>query len=97
MVEANLTDDELKETLRSLKLNKSPWYHNISSNAVNETSEIFSTRLKCFVNLSLQQGIILENLKIANISPIYKKDEEFLLTNYRPISVLRAFLNCWKV
>ena len=29
-----------------------------------------------------------ENLKIEKVFPIYKKDEEFLLTNYRPISVL---------
>ena len=42
-------------------------------------------------NLSLQQGIFPENLKIAKMSPVYKKDEEFLLTIYRPISVLPCF------
>ena len=41
MGEGNLTDDELKEALRSLKPNKSPGYDNISSNVVNETSDIF--------------------------------------------------------
>ena len=91
MGEANLTDDEVKETLRSLKPNKSPGYDNISSNVVNETSDIFFTPLKYIFNLSLQQRIFPENLKIAKVSPIYKKDEEFLLTNYRPISVLPCF------
>ena len=43
MGEANPTDDELKEALRSLKPNKSPGYDNISSNVVNETSDIFFT------------------------------------------------------
>ena len=47
--------------------------------------------MKYIFNLSLQQGIFPENLKIAKASPIYKKDEEFLLTNYRPISVLPSF------
>ena len=47
---------------------------------------MFFTPLKYIFNLSLQQGIFLENLKIARVSPVYKKDEEFLLTNYRPIS-----------
>ena len=46
MGEANLTDDELKEALRSLKRNKSAGYDNISSNVVNEASDIFFTRLK---------------------------------------------------
>ena len=89
--EANLTDDELKEALRSLKLNKSPGYDNISLNVVNETSDIFFTPLKYIFNLSLQQGIFPENLKIAKVSLVYKKDEEFLLTNYGPISVLPCF------
>ena len=88
---ANLTDDEVKETLRSLKHNKSPGYDNISSDVVNETSDIFFTPLKHVFNPSLQQGIFPENLKIAKVFPIYKKDEEFLLTNYRPISVLPCF------
>ena len=91
MGEANLTDDEIKEALRSLKSNKSPGYDNISSSVVNQTSDIFFTPLKYIFNLSSKQGIFPENLKIAKVSPIYKKDEEFLLTNYRPISVLPCF------
>ena len=43
MSEANLSDDKVKEALRSLKPNKSPGYDNISSNLVNETSDIFFT------------------------------------------------------
>ena len=81
MGQANHTDDEVKEALRSLKPNESPGYDNISSNVVNETSDIFFTLLKYIFNLSLQQGIFPENLKIAEMFPIYKKDEEFLLTN----------------
>ena len=91
MGEASLTDDEVKEALRSLKPNKSLGYDNIYSNVVNEISDIFFTPLKFIFNLSLQQGIFPENLKIAEVSPIYKKNEEFLLTNYRPISVLPCF------
>ena len=91
MGEANLTDDEIEEALRSLKPNKCPGFDNISSNVVNETSDIFFTPLKYVFNLLLQQGIFPENLKIARTSPIYNKDEEFLLKNYRPISVLLCF------
>ena len=91
MGEANLTDDEVKGVLRILKPNKSPGYDKISFNVVNETSDIFFTPLKYIFNLLLQQGIFTENLKIAKVSPIYKKDEEFLLANYRPISVLPCF------
>ena len=93
MGEAKLTDDELKKALRSLKPNKSPRYDNISSNVVNETSDIFFTPLKHIFNLSLPQGIFPENLKIAKVSQIYKKDEEYLPENYRPIAVFPCFSN----
>ena len=43
MGEANLTDDEIKEALRSLKLNKSPGYNIISLSVLNETSDILFT------------------------------------------------------
>ena len=89
--EAKITDDEIKEALRSLKLKKSPRYDNISSSVVNEALNIFFTLLKYIFNLSLQQGIFPENLKIAKVSLIYKKDEEFLLANYRPILVFPCF------
>ena len=52
MGKANLTDDEIKQALRSLKPNKSPGYDNISSSVVNETSDIFFTPLKYIFNLS---------------------------------------------
>ena len=82
MGEANLTHNELKKALRSLlKPNKNPGYDNISSNVVNETSDIFFILLKYIFNLSLQQGIFPENVEITKVSPVYKKDEEFLLTN----------------
>ena len=77
MGKANLTDDELKEALRSLKSNESPEYDNISLNVLNETSDIFFTPLKYIFNLSLQQVVFPESLKIVKVSPIYKKDESF--------------------
>ena len=96
MGKVNLTDDKVKEALRSLKAYKSPGYDNISSNVANETSDIFFTQLKYTFNVSLQQEIFQKTQKLKSCShekvfPIYKKDEDFLPENYRPISVLWCF------
>ena len=88
MGEANLTADDVKGAIRSLKPKKIPGYDNISLNVVNATSDIFFTRLKYFFNLWLQQKIFPENFKIAKVFQINKKYEELLLTNYSLISVL---------
>ena len=39
-------------------------------------------------NLSISQGIFPEQLKIANVIPLYKSDDSMSFNNYRPVSVL---------
>ena len=82
MGEASLYDDELKGALKSLKPNKGPGHDSISMNVLKET---------CYINLWLQWGIFPGNLKIARGCPIFKTYEDFLLTSYRPISILPCF------
>ena len=36
---------------------------------------------------SLQQGVLSKEWKYAYVSPIYKKGDRSLLTNYRPVSL----------
>lgn len=36
-------------------------------------------------------GIITDKLKIAKVEPIYKKDEQDIFSNYRPVSLLSCF------
>ena len=40
------------------------------------------------INQSLTSGIFPNSLKIAKVTPIFKKENSKLITNYRPISVL---------
>ena len=42
-------------------------------------------------NLSLQKGCFLEDLKIAQVTPIYKDDDVNEIGNYRPNSLLPCF------
>ena len=40
------------------------------------------------INQSIKSGIFPDRLKIAKVTPIYKKDDKKFIKNYRPISVL---------
>ena len=66
-------------------------FHHQLLNAVIKTFN----PIKHVFSLSLKQGIFPENLKIARVSPIFKKDEKFL-----PITDLyqcyHVSLNCWR-
>ena len=47
--------------------------------------------LTYLVNISIKQGIFPDELKIAEVFPIFKSNDEQYITNYRPISVLNFF------
>ena len=50
-------------------------------------NEIFEC-LTLLINQSITRGIFPDQLKIAKVVPIFKKDDQAQIKNYRPISVL---------
>ena len=56
----------------SLKSNKSPESDGISSNVIKSVSEKIFGILKHMLNLSVNQGVFSENLKIVYVTPIFK-------------------------
>ena len=52
--------------------------------------------LTLIINQMLNTGIFPDNLKIAKIVPFYKKGDDGLFTNYRPISLLPSVSKIFK-
>ena len=43
------------------------------------------------INLSLNSGVVPQEMKIARVIPLFKSGDNSLFTNYRPVSVLPVF------
>ena len=56
-------------------------------------SESISYPLSRIANLSLEQGVFPEGLKLAVVFPLYKAKEPMFFNNYHPIALLSVFLN----
>jgi len=53
--------------------------------------ELIADSLVYIFNMSIQQCIFPDNLKLAVIKPVYKAGDKKNVNNYRPISLLNNF------
>ena len=86
-----VTETDINEIIISLKPKKSSGYDKISTSLLKKIKSPLISPLTFLINQSLALGIFPDKLKIAKILPIYKKGDEHILDNYRPISILPAF------
>ena len=52
---------------------------------------VLKNQVHSFKNLSFQQGFSPDSLKAARVTPIFKRDDPQLVSNYHPISLLSIF------
>ena len=60
----------------------------ISMHLLKQLCEPCSEPVAIIVNMSLDQGIVPDAMKLAKVIPIYKSKSKELFNNYRPISLL---------
>ena len=51
-------------------------------------SAVISPTLSLVINKCITIGTVLDEMKVSKIKPLFKKGDETLLNNYRPISLL---------
>jgi hypothetical protein len=79
---------EIRKLLLTFKPKKSTGDDGISMKLLKQICEPCSIPLAMLVNLSLEQGIVPDAMKLAKVIPIYKAKSKESLSNYRPISLL---------
>ena len=70
---------------------KSSGPHSVPDTILKTIRDYISESLAFLGNDSLASGNFPEKLKLARITPVFKKDSRFDKDNYRPISVLSNF------
>ena len=77
----------VKPLLDSLDINKAQDPDGINGSVLKNCSETLSYPLSILFNLVYNTGYIPQEWKVANVVPVYKKDDKNKVTNYRPISL----------
>ena len=77
-------------------MDKSSGYDDIVPRLLKDSASIISGPLCSIFNTAIITSHYQNNWKKGQVTPVFKKDEEFSKTNYRPISVLPAINNAFK-
>ena len=88
LCDVELTIQEVQESLLALDTTKATGPDGIPCRLLKETARQIAPSLTQLYNLSLLQGVLPEDWKLANIIPVHKKGEREHAENYRPISLL---------
>ena len=83
--------DILKRTKR-VEENEVTQNTDIPTKLIKENSDIFADFILENLNDSIYQSVLTSVLKLANITPVHKKDFKSKKDHYRPISILSKFL-----
>lgn len=69
----------------------SPGHDGISACLVKQIKQFILKPLAHIISLSLNTGVVAEDLKVAEIIPLFKSDDRQCFNTYRPISILPCF------
>lgn len=82
------TEKDVSDILKSLNVNKATGPDGISPKMLKEAGAAIVKPLTTLINMSLSTSLYPKDWKLANVLPLYKKNDRRLINNYRPISLL---------
>ena len=86
------TKEEIINISKTFKSGKAPGFDGINMTTVKQHIDMICEPFAQYIiNLSITTGIVPDNIKVAKVIPIFKKDNPAMFSNYRPISILSIF------
>ena len=89
-----ITENEISKIIGCFKESAAGW-DGIKANVIKHIKNIVCIPLKHICNLSLSLGVFPHELKIANVVPIHKANDDMVFSNYKPVSVLPVFFQSY--
>ena len=87
----NTNEIEVEKIVNQLENKMCIGYDGIRLDIIKKVIKSIAQPLAYLVNLSIETGVVPDDLKIGMITPLHKAGSKEDITNYRPISILPAF------
>ena len=87
----SINEQDVGKIIDSLPSKSSYGEDGISPKLLKSLKSAILKPFTLIINQILHTGIFPEHLKIARVLPLFKKDDQTIFSNYRPISLLPSF------
>ena len=81
---------EVTREIHSLVVTKASPIESVPIKIIKNHIEIISPKIKMDFNHAINNGTFPQNMKLADVTPVFKKDNRHLKNNYRPVSILSS-------
>ena len=82
--------EDIVQIINSLKPKVSSGLDELSNKMLKLIKDVIAPPLTIIINQMLNTGIFPDKLKISKVIPLFKKGDDKLFSNYRPISLLSS-------
>ena len=79
---SKVTESEVRKEILNLSTKNATKNGDIPAKILKKSINIYIKEITFIINYCLEKGIFPDDLKLADVSPIFKKE------NYRPVSIL---------
>ena len=84
-----VNESEVRKEILNLSTKKATKNGDIPAKILKKSVNIYIKEITFIINDCLEKGIFPDDLKLADVSPIFKKEDSFKKENYRPVRLLR--------
>ena len=87
---AMVSSEEVLKKLSALQPHKATGHDNIPSKFLRDSAISIAPIITHIINLSIKQGHVPQDFKVAKVTPLHKKGSKLDPGNYRPVSILSS-------
>ena len=87
MHNVEITAEKVQKKLEGMRATAAPGPDRIAPRLLKDVAGIVASPLACIFSKSLQEGVVPQDWRSANVTPIFKKGSKTDVGNYRPVSL----------
>ena len=87
LLNITIEEEQVQKKLRSLRIDKAAGADDMTPRILAELADVISFPITCIMNDSIISGVVPDEWKSANVTPIHKSGSKGRVENYRPISL----------